>query len=283
MQHHKGEEVCGPPPLFLCVITPELSYKTKMDETRGKKLVFAGRPVPPADERVPAAMWIELREWMLIHDPDGASMITWAEEETAPPQTAHDMAGEIVWIILCAGKTAQAARTIEKKVWNAIQTGRPVVEAFGHRSRAAAIEKIWAERDQLFQELKTLIHDETKLLAWCRNLPWVGGITAFQLMKNFGVDCPKPDIWLCRLSGIPDKPGGHVEERFEACKALCTPLAQATADRIATVDTILWLACNKGVLKVSNAGGPVTFEPKTITMAPINSAPPEPPQLSLFG
>lgn len=220
---------------------------------------------------------------MLIHDPDAESMITWAEEEVSPPENPERLAREILWIILCAGKTAQAARTIERKVWAAIQNGTPVVEAFGHKSRAAAIEYAWNDRQRLFDELQDKLDDESELLAWCRALPWVGGITAFQLMKNFGVDCPKPDIWLCRLSGIADKPGGHVEERFAACQALCAPLAKSTNDRIATVDTILWLACNKGILKVSNTAGPVTFEPKIITAAPIQSQRKESPQLSLFG
>jgi hypothetical protein len=173
-------------------------------------------------------------------------------------------------------------------VWKAINEGRPVVEAFGHRSRAAAIEMVFAERYRLFNELTAVFArreaggnvDDLELLAWARAIPWVGDITAFQLMKNFGVDCPKPDIWLCRLAGIPDKPQGHVEQRFAACRNLCAPLAEASGDRIATVDTLLWLACNKGILCVSPQAGSVTFQPRKITAIPIMAAPS--PQLSLL-
>ena len=143
------------------------------------------------------------------------------------------------------------------------------VGALIDKARAAAIEAVWRDRERLFAELATKIGDEMALLEWCRSLPWVGGITAFQLMKNFGVDCPKPDIWLCRLAGIPDRPGGHVEARFAACRELCLPLGKATSDRIAVVDSLLWLACNKGILCVSPDAGPVEFRPTQITARPV--------------
>lgn len=52
----------------------------------------------------------------------------------------------------------------------------------------------------------------------------------------------------------------HKEKRcFSTCMALCRPLAEATGDRIAAVDSILWLACNKGVLVVDSGAGPTGF------------------------
>jgi hypothetical protein len=51
--------------------------------------------------------------------------------------------------------------------------------------------------------------------------------------------------------------------------ALCRPLSEGTGDRIAAIDTMLWLACNKGVLVVDANAGPVTFTPKVITAKPI--------------
>jgi hypothetical protein len=52
---------------------------------------------------------------------------------------------------------------------------------------------------------------------------------------------------------------------------LCRPLAEATGDRIAAVDSLLWLACNKGVLRVSSDAGPVTFCTDEITSRSIYS------------
>lgn len=40
---------------------------------------------------------------------------------------------------------------------------------------------------------------------------------------------------------------------------LSETLAQVTGDRIASIDSLLWLACNKGYLQVSPEAGPVTF------------------------
>lgn len=225
-----------------------------------------GLIVPPPESRVPVSLYQELRAWLLENDPDGKEMLEWSTQYIGFPMTAEDMAGEIIWIILCAGRSAQAARTIEKRVWAALRDGRPVVEAFGYRAKAEAIERAWRERDLDFAALREVGNaDVEKLVAWCGSLPFVGDDTQFQLAKNFGADVCKPDIWLCRLAGIPDRPRRAVKFRFPACMALCRPLAAASGDRVATVDSLLWLACNKGVLAVDNAAGPVRFKPRAIT------------------
>jgi hypothetical protein len=225
-------------------------------------------PSAPSD-RISSGLWVELRSWLVANDPDAAPMLDWSTK-LAEPSDPEKLAGEIVWIILCAGKNARAARTIERRVWDAIHGGLPVLSAFGHRMRAAAIEAAWARRQDLFDEFASLRNaPDEDLLAWCRTMPGVGAVTCFQLAKNLGRDLPKPDIWLCRLAGIPDRPGGRVQERFAACLALCLPLARATGDRIATVDSLLWLACNKGVLQVDPFGGPVSYRPGAIKARPI--------------
>jgi hypothetical protein len=230
---------------------------------------FGVRALPAPSDRMPADLWIELRSWMLANDPDAPPMLDWSTA-LAEPTDPEKLAGEIVWIILCAGKTAQAARCIERRVWDAIHAGSPVLSAFGHRMRAAAIETAWARRKDLYDEFASLkAASDEDLLAWCRAMPGVGAVTCFQLAKNLGRDLPKPDIWLCRLAGIPDRPGGRVQERFAGCRALCLPLAEATGDRIATVDSLLWLACNKGVLQVDAFGGPVSYRPGAIKARPI--------------
>lgn len=212
------------------------------------------------DSRVPVKLYIELRQWLLDNDPDAQKMLDWSTKDIGMPLTPEDMASEIIWIILCAGRSAQAARTIEKKVWVAIRANKPVVEVFGYQAKAAAIERAWREREQDFVALYAVGNkDMEKLVAWCGSIPFVGDDTQFQLAKNFGADVCKPDIWLCRLAGIPDKPRRAVKFRFPACMSLCRPLAVATGDRIAAVDSLLWLACNKGVLRVDCNAGAVAF------------------------
>lgn len=235
-------------------------------DTTGKRKM-TNITIPDPATRVPVPMYTELREWMLANDPDAQEMVNWSSTTLEPPASPAKMAREIIWVILCAGRSAQAARTIERKVWDAINDGRPVVEAFGYRAKAAAIERAWRERDQDFDALQSVlaIGNALAMVAWCGSIPFIGDDTQFQLAKNFGGDFSKPDIWLSRLAGFADKPRRAVKYRFPACMALCSPLAEATGDRIATVESLLWLSCNKGVLKVDCNAGPVVFAEKAIT------------------
>lgn len=212
------------------------------------------------NQRISHQLWRDLRAWLLENDPDAQRMLSWSDEGRGLPSCPEDLASEVIWIILCAGRSAQAARTIEKKVWTAIREGRPAVEAFGYRAKAAAIDRAWRERATDFEALLKIDPlDPEQLVTWCKTIPFVGDDTQFQLAKNLGADLCKPDIWLCRLAGFPDKPRRPVKVRFAACMALCRHLAEATGDKLATVDSLLWLACNKGVLHVSAAAGEVTL------------------------
>lgn len=230
--------------------------------------------VPAPSTRVPASMYVDLRGWMMAYDPDMPEMMRWSTRDLEPPQTPEKLASEVVWIILCAGRSAQAARTIEAKVWAAIEGGRPVVEAFGYRAKAAAIERAWNERHTDFESLQAVLKSGSgeDLVHWCGALPFVGDDTQFQLAKNFGAQVAKPDIWLARLTGIADKPRRAVKFRFPACMALCQYLADETGDSIPAIDSVLWLACNKGILRVGPEAGPVSFHPGVSTARSIFAA-----------
>lgn len=230
--------------------------------------------IPQPESRVPADLYREVRTWLLANDEDAGELLEWSSRELLPPANAEDMAREIVWIILCAGRSAQAARTLSRKVWAAIHAGKPAVTAFGYRAKAEAIDRAWRDRDGDFAALQAVLNagSPERLVEWCGSLPFVGDDTKFQLAKNFGADVCKPDIWLCRLTGFPDKPRRRVEVRFDACMALCQMLSRATGDTIAMIDSVLWLACNKGVLAVDCADGPVSFRPKAITARSIFAA-----------
>ncbi|MBN3761197.1 hypothetical protein [Burkholderia sp. Ac-20365] len=244
--------------------------------------------IPPPAERLSADTYLAVRDWLIEHDPDGQRFLQWSREETGPPQSPEAMAGEIIWIILCAGRSGKAASTLMRKVRAAIHDGRPVVEAFGYRAKAAAIERAWNDRRSDFSELQAVLasSDVDRLLAWCRALPFVGETTQYQLAKNFGVQCAKPDIWMCRLCGIPDKPRLPLKVRFHACMELCSMLASATGDSIATIDSMLWLGCNKGVLVTDGSARPiaVNLTPRTLESiheGAVEPASPEAGQLTL--
>jgi hypothetical protein len=226
--------------------------------------------VPAPESRITPETYAALRAWMLANDPDAQPLIEWSRQ-TSPPATAQALAREVIWIILCAGRSAQAARTIETRVLGALTDGKAVVSAFGYRAKAAAIERAWYGRDAYFAGLRTVLatNSPEQLVDWCAEFDFVGDDTKFQLAKNLGADVCKPDIWLCRLAGVADKPRRSVNIRFPACMVLCRSLAAASGDRVGTVDTVLWLACNKGVLVVDQEAGPVTFAPRTITRATV--------------
>lgn len=171
-----------------------------------------------------------------------AEEIAWAEGVKAP-ENAEDFAGEAIWVILCSGMKEQIARKISDKVWSAIRAGEPVRSVFGHDGKAAAIETIWRDRERLFQSFK-LANDKVE---FCQRLPWIGDITKWHLAKNYGVDCAKPDIHLSRLAiHYGTTPAG-----------LCADLAKASGDRIATVDLVIWRACNLEIIKTRELGHPL--------------------------
>lgn len=162
-----------------------------------------------------------------------ASEIEWAQTVKAP-ENAEDFAGEAVWVILCSGMKEQIARKISEKVWGAIHSGKAVRSVFGHDGKAAAIETIWRDREELFQAFD-LANDKVE---FCHRLPWIGNITKWHLAKNYGVDCAKPDVHLERLA-----------KHYQTTTAnLCAGLAAASGDRIATVDLVIWRACNLGII-----------------------------------
>lgn len=219
--------------------------------------------VPPPLSRISVELYAQVRAHILERDPDAREIVSWTQAGRSAPATPEALASEIVWIILCAGRTAQSARTLEAKVWAAIRAGKSAYAGFAYRKKAEAIDRAWRERDADFQAMQQVLAtgDALQAARWALSIPYVGEVTRFQLLKNFGLDFPKPDLWLCRLAGIPDRPGGHAEVRFEACMALCRALGPSCGDKLAVSDSLLWAACNKGYLVVGPDAGPVSFNP----------------------
>jgi hypothetical protein len=214
--------------------------------------------------RLPPQVYIQVRDHLLNTDADAREIYAWSRTGRKPPETPEHLAGEIIWIILCAGRSAQAARTIERRVRAALDAGESAATAFGYRAKAAAIDRAWRERTLDFQKLHAVLKADNPalLLDWCESIPFVGAITKYQLAKNLGRDdVTKPDIHLCRLAGIADDAKVSASARFAVCMQFCAPLAAASGDTIATVDSILWLGANKGVFVVDAAAGPISFNP----------------------
>lgn len=139
---------------------------------------------------------------------------------------------EFAWVVLNSGMKEQIARTIWSRVRPAVEAGLSAGTVFGHRGKAAAIDFVWANQERLLAEYLAAPDKVT----WCETLPWIGGITKWHLAKNYGHDCAKPDRHLVRIAGTE---GPH---------ALCARIAEASGDRIATVDVVIWRAANLGFI-----------------------------------
>jgi hypothetical protein len=155
--------------------------------------------------------------------------IAWAQG-VKPPDNADDFASEAIWVILCSGMKEQVARIINKRVWAAINSGKPIKgNVLGKSGKAEAIDTIWRDRHALFAKFM-LANDKVE---FCKSLPWIGNITKWHLAKNYGVDCAKPDVHLDRVAAYYGT----------SPATLCADLAAATGDRLATVDLVIWRAC----------------------------------------
>lgn len=159
-----------------------------------------------------------------------------------PPETAEMLACEYTWVVINSGMKHTVARTIMDRVWPRLLEDLPVYPAaFRHRGKALAIGLMWDRRAAQLTALRCLDRDA---LEWCESLPWIGVVTKYHLAKNLGVDCAKPDRWLVRLAAVDG----------ETVDGLCRRLAEASGDRIATVDVVLWRACAVGTLIVFDGG-----------------------------
>jgi hypothetical protein len=159
--------------------------------------------------------------------------IEWADECCMPVDSSF-FAMEVIFVICNSGMKNTVARQIYERCISALKRGEPVFDVFKHPGKAAAIEQIWREREQLHAGYFAA---EDKL-AFTESLPWIGEVTKYHVVKNFGADVAKPDVHLVRLA-----------ER-EGCtpQDLCERLARETGLRVAAVDTVLWRACADGVI-----------------------------------
>jgi hypothetical protein len=161
-----------------------------------------------------------------------AAEIDWAHD-IKPCPNALEFWREFSWVVICSGMKAQIARQIWDRVQPEVESGGSARAKFGHKGKAAAIDRIWREKEALFNAYAVSL----ERLDFLETLPWIGPITKFHLAKNLGINVPKPDRHLERIAGS-----------IEAVEPLCRRLAALTGDRITEVDTVIWRAANLGFI-----------------------------------
>ena len=162
------------------------------------------------------------------------SAIEWSEN-IAPPADAEAFAVEAIYVVINGGMRVTVAEIIFRRCMAALEASQSVSTVFGHTGKAAAIDTMWQGREQLYSEYL----EAGDQLVFLADLPWIGPVTVSQLAKNLNLaDLSKPDVHLARLAR---RDGMTVAK-------LCRRLSVATGYRVATIDTILWRACEGGLL-----------------------------------
>ncbi|KAA0574631.1 hypothetical protein FZ983_27415 [Azospirillum sp. B21] len=185
--------------------------------------------------------------------------IEWAQN-LAPPTCPVAFALELGWVILNSGMRYRVAydlwHGVEAKarlgISALLQAGRSAGEEFRHVGKVAALDRIWSERETLLVEFLAIAGDEQRI-EWLGCLPWIGPITRYHAAKNLGVDTVKPDRHMARLAGRPDWETARIEDLYPAVVTLCRPLANASGDRLATVDMVLWRAAELGIINTRSS------------------------------
>lgn len=161
--------------------------------------------------------------------------VEWAQT-VGPPADPLALFAEYGWVVVNSGMKNQVAAGIWRRVCDSLAAGGLASDAFRHPGKAAALQLAWDRLEERFVEYSAATR-AGRLLDWCESLPWIGAITKFHLAKNLGYDCAKPDRWLERVAVAAG----------ETVDGLCARLAAQAGDRIATVDLVIWRACNLGL------------------------------------
>lgn len=189
-----------------------------------------------------------------------AEEVEWAEG-LRPPTCPVTFALELGWVIVNSGMRFRVAdglwRGDEARgrigIGRLLQAGRSAGEEFRHVGKVKALDHVWQRREVLLAEFLSVVGDENRI-EWLGRLPWIGPITRYHAAKNLGVDTAKPDRHLARLAGRPDWATAKITDLYPAVMALCCPLAEASGDRIATVDMVLWRAAELGIVNTRASG-----------------------------
>jgi hypothetical protein len=175
------------------------------------------------------AQYVELKHRVMVAG--YYQEIQWAES-VREPADAETFFSEYAWVVINSGMK----NTVARKIWTRIQcvlaANGKVSDAFGHPGKAAAIQEVYDERESLFESYRSAADK----LVFIEKMPWIGPITKWHLAKNYGFDVAKPDRHLVRIAARYGK----------SVTQLCKDLADATGDRVATVDLVLWRAASLG-------------------------------------
>jgi hypothetical protein len=103
--------------------------------------------------------------------------------EIISPGTADEFAQHVIEAICHASVTPGVGRRTFERCMRALSLGSTARVGFRHPAKAEAIDRVWRERERLFEDYNAS-PDKLQFLA---TLPWVGPATKHSLARRLGV------------------------------------------------------------------------------------------------
>lgn len=99
------------------------------------------------------------------------------------PETAEEFAQSVIATICHASVTPDVGRRAFARCMRALELGSTSRIGFRHPAKAAAIDRIWREREQLFRDY-TACSDKLRFLD---QLPGIGAVSKHSLARRLGL------------------------------------------------------------------------------------------------
>jgi len=102
---------------------------------------------------------------------------------SSAPETAEEFAQSVIATICHASVTPSVGRRTFERCMRALEFGATSRTSLRHPTKAAAIDRIWREREQLFQNYTT----SPDKLCFLSTLPGIGPVTKHSLARHLGL------------------------------------------------------------------------------------------------
>ncbi|HEV2564529.1 MAG TPA: hypothetical protein VGU19_05550 [Microvirga sp.] len=103
--------------------------------------------------------------------------------ETGSPETADEFAQHVIEAICHASVTPSVGSRTFERCMRALTFGSTARVGFRHPAKADAVDRVWRERERLFDDYNAS-PDKLRFLA---TLPWVGPVTKHSLARRLGI------------------------------------------------------------------------------------------------
>jgi hypothetical protein len=191
-----------------------------------------------------AALQFYVEAWRFAHESGFSAELEWQKSLDFAGFSESDLLRETAWVVLCSGFREKIVREVFDYIslcfcdWESseaiLQTSEAcrlaAFSAFQNKKKIDALIKIAGLVHQVgFEYWKQRILQDpiTALQAF----PFIGGVTAFHLAKNLGLEVAKPDRHLVNLAG---------RFGYSTTEDLCRDLAKITGEKVSVVDLALW-------------------------------------------